>query len=320
MARKAAKGEETPVVEASEEGTTDDIPEFGKDENQMAELLSEEADDLDAGVIEEVAEVAEVAEVVEAKPTEEVPEVKATELPASTDEVAEQTAEAEPSPAAEVKPEIVEPKLEGAEQAVPETSPEAPPVVKELTDVELGERYGKWRGETEDILAEKYALTDEMAEELEVDAGKAIPRLMAKVYVDAVSATVGHIVANMPQLLETALAGRERNSTAETEFFEVWPQLVGSEHSEILSRFGVSYRTLHPDATKEQFIRDVGAQAMVALRIPVEAKAPVAEAEAAVAPFVPAAASAPAGLKRTPANPFTALSDSFDDEELDLDI
>lgn len=293
--------EETPTAEA----VSDEIPEFGKDENDIAELLEEEADDLDA-------------EVIEAKPTEE-PEVKATEVPASADEVVEQTAEAEPSPAAEVKPAIEEPTTEEPKQAVTETPPEAPPVVKELTAVELEERYGKWRGDTEDVLAEKYSLTEEMAEELEVDASKAIPRLMAKVYVDAVSATVGHIVANMPQLLETALAGRERNTSAETEFFAVWPQLVGSEHSEILSRFGVSYRTLHPGASKAEFIRDVGAQAMVALRIPVEAKAPVAE-EIAPAPFVPAAASAPAGLKRTPANPFTALSDSFDDEELDLDI
>lgn len=301
-------------AEASVEAAPEAAPEFGS-----AEFLKDDDDDLDAP-----ADASPDASAPEGKVEPIAPEAKPEEPPETVPE--EQKAEAKPSPepATEAPPETQPAKVETPpEQVPPETPPEVPPVAAELTPKQLEERYASWRSDTEGVLANQYALTEEMAEELDTDAGKAIPRLMARVYVDAVTATVGHIVSNMPALLEVALAKRSNNEGAEAAFFEAWPQLNAAEHKETVSRFGVSYRQLYPTATREQFIRDVGAQSMVALRIPVE-PAPAAEPEAepiavAVAPFRPAASTAPGGGTQPPKNPFTAISDTFEDEELDLD-
>ena len=320
-AEAASSAASTAAGEAVTPLVDEPLPELGGPE-VIEQLLSDTPDDLDLPEVDEVvpstgpAKDAEPAAVeaeaeVEPKPVSEKPEGE--KLPAT-----EVKPEAEPVAAAPVVP----PKEESAQPSPQATPAEAP---EPITPEQLTERYNDWRNDTEQMLADnQYKLTDEMADQLSTDAGVAIPRLMAKVYVDATTAAVGHLVANFPQLLESALKGREKTSEDEQTFYDAWPQLNAAEHGAILNQYGVAYRQLHPQASAEDFIRDVGAQVMVAHKIPVDGGTPVepiAAASPAPAPFTPARSAAPGGGgPSTPANVFEAISDQFDFEELDLDV
>ena len=278
-------------------------------ENEVLdEDLSEE--DLDAAVIEALeGDDAEEKKDVEVQ-AEPEPQKGAEEAPAEAKEAAEPEKKEEAQPPAEAEeaaakaPEGEEGKAEAPApqpsegEAGPAASPEA-----------LAKQFREARAEAEKLLAEQhYKLSEEDAEALEVDPGAAIPRLMAKVYMDAVTTAISHVLDNMPRLIEGTMQVQQQAKAAEDKFYETWPQLDRSKHHEMVLRLGRAYRQAYPNASQDEFIRDVGAQALVALRIPLQAqKAPESK------PFRPASvASAPAAQTvERPKNPFEALAEEL---------
>lgn len=227
-----------------------------------------------------------------------------------------------------------EPSLEGTPQAEPpvetpastppeagtEPSPQPQATEPVETPEELQARYHAWRTASEEQLAEHYAISEDMAAELNDDPDSAIPKIAARVYLDAFTNSVAHMQRMLPSMLEQALAARDANTQYEEQFFTQWPAL--REHTDVVTRLGDSYRQMYPGATPEEFMRDVGAQAMVALRLPTEPipPAPAAEPAPTPAPHRPAASSPPASAPvRAPSNPFEALDQEFDTEDLDVD-
>jgi len=243
----------------------------------------------------------------------------------------------EPEPTSVVEPTPAEPKEPEGEitppvEATPSTAaepvqPPAEPVVEppatvepvpQLTQEQLTEQYTKWRTETEGLLAtQNYAIDEQMAEDLNENMGEVIPKLMAKVHLSAVTAAIGHMMTTLPQAVEKALQVREANKTSEDTFYNTWPQLDRVKHHETIVRLGMAYRHVDPNASLETFVKNVGAQAMVALKIPTEAPAVVPQAPAP-APFQPAAASPPVGGPAVKENVFSQLDREFDEEDADM--
>ena len=307
----------------------DGSPELG--EEGISLLLDEDdADDLD---LDEEAEV-------EASPPEgrEDEELPAEETPAEEPAPAEAAPTGETPPAETPAPTPgetlpAETPTPAPEQTPPaETPPEPEPVVEPaqpvLTPEQQTEAYNTWRTGVEDVLAkERYGISEEEADALDLSPEMALAhsKSQARVYMDAVTGAIGHITQQMPALLEAALLARDNEGKAKDAFFAAWPKLSMTDHGETIIRLGKNYRTLNPTADAATFIREVGAQSMVALRISADA-APAAPAEeesdpAPSAPFTPAGGGTPSGGPAPKENAFTELSKDFDVEEelLDLD-
>lgn len=288
-----ALADDTPAVTEQEE-----IP-MGEQETETPEsknaidalLAEEETQDEVLDQDEEPGQVTEAKTKVEEK---------APEAPEPTPE---------PSPKPEPEPVVAKPE---------ETSPvteEPTPVTEEPiqpTPEEAAKQYADWRQKAEEALEAHYAPSDELVELFETDPGKAIAKMSGRVYLDAVQATTGHIVSHMPNIIQAMMQAQELSNKNEGEFFDVWPQL--KEHRDSVVRLGVAYRQTYPTATQEEFIRDVGAQTMVALKMP--GTAPVATVEPTLAkPFVPAATAPARRGAAAPTNPFDVLTAEFEEED-----
>lgn len=332
MADEIPVVEETPLTEVVTENDppedTSTIPELG--EEAIAEFLNDDDDDaldLDADTsekesIETPPEGKEKETTVEeAKPAEEpVPEEKA-----KPEGEGEKPPVAEPKPTETPSPEIPSPAPEQVPGVTPPPSEPVTPTEEApvLTPEEQTAAYNTWREGIETNLAEgQYALSDDEVIEMDItqEAGKAHSKSMARVYMDSVTGAIGHITKAMPQLLEVALAKRNNESAAEAEFYAAWPGLNRATHGEVIGRLGRTYRTAYPQAPKADFIRDVGAQAIVALRIPLN-EAPTKEVVKEIPPassaaFKPAGSGTPSGGPQPKENPFTQLSIEFDEEEM----
>lgn len=221
----------------------------------------------------------------------------------------ELNADGSPKVAAPVQQQPVTPPVNG--EAVVEQAP---------TPEQMTEYYQNWRTQTEDVLAKThYKITQEVMDELDTQPDIALPKLMAKVYLDAVTATMAQVNANFPRLVNEVLQRNKVGDEREQQFFEAWPDLKGEAPTVL--RIAGAYRQMNPNATTDDFIREVGAQAMVTLRKPIPGMAngngapPIIPAKA----FKPAAATPPStGAAPPPKNPYEVLNDSFD-EDFDTD-
>lgn len=220
----------------------------------------------------------------------------------------ELNADGTPKVAAPVQQQPVTPPVDGG-------TPEAAPTPEQMT-----EYYRTWRTQTEDVLAKThYRLSQEQIDELDTNPVEMLPKVMAKVYLDAVTATMAQINANFPRLVNEVLERNKVGDAREQQFFEAWPDLKGEAPTVL--RIAGAYRQMNPNATTDDFIREVGAQAMVTLRKPIPGMAngngapPIIPAKA----FKPAAATPPStGAAPPPKNPYEVLNDSFD-EDFDTD-
>jgi hypothetical protein len=200
----------------------------------------------------------------------------------------------------------------------------AEPIPQAQNLQEVQEQFTKWRNESEILLAEHhYALPEAVVKEYE-DEGvsskllKAIPRMMSRVYLDAVQATMGQIMTHLPTLMSQVTRAQNEGSQTEAKFYEQWPKLKEKpEYADTIRRIGTAYRQLNPRASSEDFIREVGAGAMIALRLPMETSAAATPTQPRSS-FRPAAATRPASpTPSKPKNVFEAMAEET--EEIDLD-
>lgn len=317
-----------PEVEAeakAPEGTASDDAAGDKTavDQTMEAFLKDEADDLDLdpavkAVEETPSEGPEPEKKAEAEPKpEEAPPEVAPSPPAEP-----KVEEVPPTPApVEVKPEPTPPVAPVAAPAEP--APEPAPAL----DMDaVRKNYQDNRQQMVDMVAtEVYNLSEEQVQRLDDGDTKVISEISAKVYMDAVTASVGHMITHLPQMMHDILAGRDKTDILEKQFYDANPALDKASHGETVSKFGMAYRTLFPQASSADFIRDVGAQVMVAMQInpPGNSGTPTAVAPEApkVPAFQPASAGGGKGAAPSPQNVFEVLSNAMDPAgELDADL
>lgn len=307
-------GSESKGAETTQTVSTETVPEV-KSAVKPVDLSSEleVENELDLDEVEEVGDKGEEkAEGEKEAAAAKAEEAKPGEVPAKP---------------AEVKPaEAISPKPAETQPTQVEQPPVAEPVPQAQNLQEVQEQFTKWRNESEVLLAEHhYALPEAVVKEYE-DEGvspkllKAIPRMMSRVYLDAVQATMGQIMTHLPTLMSQVTRAQNEGSQTETKFYEQWPKLKEKpEFADTIRRFGTAYRQLNPRATSEDFIREVGAGAMIALRLPMETSMVAQPVGTPTKPsFRPAAATRPVAPKPgQPKNVFEAMSEET--EEIDLD-
>lgn len=175
------------------------------------------------------------------------------------------------------------------------------------------------RGKFEDALSTTvYQLKAEDTEALMADPASVVPKLLARAHINIVQNVLRTVGQQMPHMVGGLLEARKENSAREDAFYAKWPQLNRQTDEGTIRRLAAAYRTANPQASSDELIQMVGAQAVVALGR-LQAAAP-----AAVPPqprqqgFRPAAASVPAGQVNPSAiNPFSAMADALLGEDND---
>lgn len=290
-----------------------DDPKFARDEDNEDSNGASDDDASSAKITDAEVDAAggqkpEEKDITAAAPTPEpvVPPTQEAQTPPTTEAAPPATPD---TPTAPAQPPEVQAPAEPSSQPGGQASPE------EITQV-----YKEWRGQTENLLAEHhYVLDRETTEELEVEPAKVIPRLMARVYMDAVTAAIGQITQHMPALVRAVNERQTVVDESENKFFQRWPDL--KKHTPTVLRLGQTYRNANPAATEEQFINEVGAQAMVSLRLNPSFIPPQTPPHQQAAPFVPSGQTAPngAGQRQPSNNMFEQLNNDFDSIEEEID-
>lgn len=305
------------ALEGESDKTDDDLENIGGDKATPSGAKKE-------GEEEAKTEEAKKAEEAEAKR-------KADEVAAGEKTAEELAKEAEAKKAAPITAEPTQAEKDAkvaADKALKdaEDAAKAAETPKTLSNEEAASLFTEWRGETEKLLAEHhYKLTEKDVEELNENPAAYIPKAMSRVYLDCISASFQQFVNYLPRMVHQVLEVREATSKQENEFFTAWPDL--KEHKETVLRLGAAYRQSNPAASMQDFINEVGAQSMVALRLVPQGQANGATAAAAAAEaaskakgFKPATGT-PAGApaKQPPANPFEQMAKEFSMETEELD-
>jgi len=238
-----------------------------------------------------------------------------------------------------------------AEEAAEETTAESEEV-SDATETEVAAEESGQETETEEIVAEtpqptqeeydatiaeakqkaltsleeQFQLTEDQADALVTDPNTVLPQMLAKMYLDVYTNVMQGMQQQLPQMVHGVVQNSEVQARGKAAFHEAWPQLAKAEYSQTVERIGEAYKQMNPKATREEFIQEVGAQAWVALRLPLDellahtqaAPVPIADPKVttlrtpAAAGSVPAAGKAPVQKQ---SNAFESLADEFLDED-----
>ena len=168
----------------------------------------------------------------------------------------------------------------------------------------------------------QYKLTDEQATQLMTDPNEVLPRLAATLEANITQRlvqTMAQMVQQfVPQYTEHYTTQRAQTSQAEDAFFGKWSEL--KEHKDRVMDVGRIYRQMKPQATADEFIRDVGMQVWMGVGLPVEklaaklinTPAPQPQAAPVQRPIEGYAPANPGGrgpgAPASPSNPFELLA------------
>ena len=235
---------------------------------------------------------------------------EAEELPTAAEVTAPETEPLQPqTPVQAVEQESA--PVQEAPQAAPETAP-APQMTEEQR-VEL-------RNQAQSELQQRYRFSEEEAERLRDSPEEVLPQLAANLYLDVYEQVMGNLLQQLPAVVHRVSQVQSHQAKGEEAFFSRWKSLNTPEGRQKVVQMGQVYRQMNPNVSLEQFIEDVGLQASVALRLPIEgypAAQPVAAvSQPAAAPRQPASpVSAPARAVTRPVNPFMQMAEDMLREE-----
>lgn len=154
-----------------------------------------------------------------------------------------------------------------AAPAAEATAPAAPTATAPAAAVDPLKVYTDWRERSENELATSYYALDKnvvegiLNEPDPVDGMRklvdAVPKLMAKVYMDAITAATNTISGMLPAAIEHHSMMGHAVKEREDKFFSAWPGL--KEHRAKVVEIAKNYRALNPTLDQENFIKQVGA-------------------------------------------------------------
>lgn len=196
---------------------------------------------------------------------------------------------------------------------------------------ELAQALGQNKATILDALAQqKFQLSPEDTQALDVDAISMLPKLMARVYFEATVNGLQQLANMVPRMVAEVANARIAESDSERAFFDEWPNIDprNQDHIRVVTQLSNSFRHMNPRASREDAIKYVGqaATAFLGLQAPqrttngqVNGRSPTSPRPAAVRtpPFAPAVggrAQPPAGTPQPAANPFEGLGMQYDDE------
>lgn len=240
----------------------------------------------------------------------------ATDKPETETEAGEAAKTASPVEEPVTEPKVAAPPAAEepgeVEKEAPATAAPASPTIEDVA-----KQFQDWRSDAEKILAEQhYRLSEEQVEELETSPATAIPKIVARAYVDVVATVMSQVASTLPRMMEIAETQKGQKSQFEESFYSQWEAL--RSHEDTVIRIGQAFRQANPNASSAEFIREVGAASMVALQLPLPGVTDQPEEKAPPA-FKPAAGERRVAAPKTGgSNPFEQLAESVLREDMDF--
>lgn len=223
---------------------------------------------------------------------------------------------AEPAPAVtptteQGKPEV---KPEEGKPEVPTTQFEIPPVDQAATfDVVA------WEKEQLTKLEDSYKLSEEDAQAFLTEPETTLPKLAAAMHLRLTKSILGAVQGMIPQIMAMQQSAAATETEAKTAFFSVNEDLNKPEYTAAIMEVGKMFRSVNPNAPKEEAIKKIGELARVALGLPQPgAVAPTASTAPAVPqqsvrPYTPSRGGGGAAAPVVPKNEWADLVAGDDD-------
>lgn len=146
------------------------------------------------------------------------------------------------------------------------------------------------------LAATQFSLSQAEAEALETDAVGAIPKIMARVFVEAQVAAMRQMQNVIPAMTSQMAALAKRNDANQAKFYTRWPSISAEQHGELVNRLARTYRQMNPQHNLDQMIEELGPIVMMTAKIQ---PGVVGNGAASIAPRVP-----PGTPPRRPPAPF----------------
>lgn len=169
-------------------------------------------------------------------------------------------------------------------------------------------------------LAPRFVLSEEDAAAFEQDAVQALPKLAARLHVEAVTASMKFLAQAFPQMLQRHEQVSKANNAAKEKFFKSFPALNAGDpkHEQLATRLVSLYKAQNPQATMDEVIAQVGP--MVIFSLGLQGAAPPNGAPAAppqpapsAGAFRPAVGGGGGGPAVAVENPWAGMGQAYDE-------
>jgi hypothetical protein len=170
------------------------------------------------------------------------------------------------------------------------------------------------------LAANEFKLSQEDIEALETDAPAYIPKLLARVFLKSQQSALRQMANIVPAMMQKMTEVTKRNTENENKFFSRWPNLKADQHGDTVRRLARTYRQMHPQASLDQMIEDLGPIVMITAKVPLTPAAPNGSGHAPSGSPPPAFRPALSGSVSPPqptdpnADPWGGLAGSADEE------
>jgi hypothetical protein len=112
-----------------------------------------------------------------------------------------------------------------------------------------------------------FKLSQEDVEALETDAPAHIPKLLARVYHQAMVNMNSQLSRVIPAMIERREQVTKKNLASRNKFYAAWPDLKPELHSEVVDRYARLYRQTNPSASFDQMVQELGPLVMIAAKV-----------------------------------------------------
>jgi hypothetical protein len=196
----------------------------------------------------------------------------------------------------EIPPKEEPPKVEPPKEEEPPKASEivgdegdlgipAPPAVEAQTPSSPPE-LEKARESFRNQLIEKYALSKEDAEEMEISPSLAFPKIAAKLHIQILEQVMDSVHRTLPNAVQQTSTQVDVARKNEEEFYRAWPELKG--HDKEIAKQATEFRQKFPQASLEEAVKRVGFNTLLALGVdPLKAANRLTRVGAPAKPVVP---------------------------------
>ena len=116
-----------------------------------------------------------------------------------------------------------------------------------------------------------FQLTQEDLQGLETDIAATVPKLFARAFVKSQVNQLLQLSNIIPEMVRRATSDMRNHTQNEDAFYSKWPQIDRAKHGDLVKRFGITYRTLNPQVSRDEMIDQVGQLVLMAAKLPVTA-------------------------------------------------
>jgi hypothetical protein len=135
----------------------------------------------------------------------------------------------------------------------------------------------QYEAQAMDLVANQlFQLSPDEKEALEQDVIGTVPKLLAKVFVKSQQNVLTQLGRMIPVMMQRHLEAVQRNVGNEKKFYSRWPDIKSDKHGDSVRKYAAVYRQMHPQASLEQMIEDLGPMIMMANKIVPSVGAPAA--------------------------------------------